>query len=119
MSKHSKSPAASAGRNVGIDLGDKKSPVCIVDEQGNIVSQEWVVTTPDEFGKRFSCQPALDIAMEVGTHSHWANELLGSCGHDAEVDSKGASANGSEAGSDEGIGWWESWGQFKSRDGTL
>jgi transposase len=85
MSKHSKTPAAGAGRYVGIDLGDKKSRVCIVDEQGNIVSQEWVVTTPDAFGKRFSGQAAMGIAMEVGTHSRWASELLRSCGHDVRV----------------------------------
>ena len=85
MSKHSKTPAAGAGRYVGIDLGDKKSRVCIVDEQGNIVSQEWVITTPDEFSKRFLGQAAMAIAMEVGTHSRWASELLRSCGHDVRV----------------------------------
>ena len=85
MSKHSKTPAADAVRFVGIDLGDKKSRVCILDEPGNIVSQEWVVTTPEAFRKRFEGQAPMHIAMEVGTHSRWASELLRSCGHNVRV----------------------------------
>lgn len=85
MSKDSKKPAAGTGRYIGIDLGDKKSRVCIVDEQGQIVSQEWVVTTPAAFNKRFLGQPEMHIAMEVGTHSRWASELLESCGHNVRV----------------------------------
>jgi transposase len=85
MSKHIKKPAGETRRYVGIDLGDKKSRVCIVDEQGEIVSQEWVVTTPGAFLKRFRSEAAMRIAMEVGTHSRWASELLGRCGHDVRV----------------------------------
>jgi len=40
MEKDSKRPAEETRRYVGIDLGDKKSRLCIVDEQGKIVSQE-------------------------------------------------------------------------------
>ena len=85
MSKHSKKPAGEARRYVGIDLGDKKSRVCIVDERGEIVSQEWVVTTPTAFLKRFHGEATMRIAMEVGTHSRWASELLGRLGHDVLV----------------------------------
>ena len=44
MSKDIKKPAGETRRYVGIDLGDKKSRVCILDERGEIVLQEWVVT---------------------------------------------------------------------------
>ena len=47
MSKHINKPAGETRRYVGIDLGDRKSRLCIVDEQGSIVLQEWVVTTPE------------------------------------------------------------------------
>ena len=50
---------------MGIDLGDKKSRVCILDERGEIVLQEWVVTTPEAFFKRFHGETKMDIAMEV------------------------------------------------------
>ena len=54
MSKDIKTPVGEARRYVGIDLGDKKSRVCILDERGEIVLQEWVETTPEAFFKRFA-----------------------------------------------------------------
>src|SRR5712672_2934464 len=53
MSKDIKKPAGETRRYVGIDLGDKKSRVCTLDERGEIVLQEWVVTAPEAFFKRF------------------------------------------------------------------
>jgi transposase len=85
MTKHIKKPAGETRRYVGIDLGDKKSRVCIVDEQGAVVLQEWVVTTPEAFWKRFGSEADMCIAMEVGTHSRWASELLERCGHEVRV----------------------------------
>lgn len=85
MSQDIKESVKETGRYVGIDLGDKKSRVCLVNEQGQMVLQEWVVTTPEALFKRFHGQPKMHIAMEVGTHSRWASELLGRCGHDVRV----------------------------------
>ena len=81
MSKDIKKPVGETRRYVGIDLGDKKSRVCILDERGEIVLQEWVETTPEAFFKRFRGEAKMDIAMEVGMHSRWASDLLGRCGH--------------------------------------
>jgi len=81
MSKHSKEPAEKSGRYVGIDLGDTKSRVCTVDKLGQVVSEEWLATTPEAFFKRFGGRTNLHIAMEVGTHSRWASEVLLRCGH--------------------------------------
>jgi len=47
--------------------------------------QEWVVTTPEAFFKRFHGEAKMDIAMEVGAHSRWASDLLGRCGHKVVV----------------------------------
>ena len=85
MSKDIKKPAGETRRYVGIDLDDKKSRVCILDERGEIVLQEWVVTTPEAFFKRFHGETKVDIAMEVGEHSRWASDLLGRCGHKVVV----------------------------------
>jgi transposase len=86
MSKDIKKPAGETRRYVGIDLGDKKSRVCIVDEHGEMVSQEWVATTPEAIFKRFRGEAKMEIAMEVGVHSRWASELLGRCcGHQVRV----------------------------------
>lgn len=85
MRKDIKNPAEETRRYVGIDLGDKRSRVCIVDQQGKIVSQEWVMTTPETFLDRFGGQAPVLMAMEVGTHSRWASELLRACGHEVRV----------------------------------
>ena len=77
MSKDIKKPAGETRRYVGIDLGDKKSRVCILDERGEIVLQEWVETTPEAFFKRFHGETKMDIAMEVGAHSRWAQRSIG------------------------------------------
>ena len=85
MSKDIKKPAGETRRYVGIDLGDKKSRVCTLDERGEIVLQEWVVTTPEAFFKRFHGETKMDIAMEVGAHSRWSSDLLRRCGHHVVV----------------------------------
>jgi hypothetical protein len=41
MRKHSKKPTEKVSGYVGIDLGDKKSRVCTLGEQGQVVAQEW------------------------------------------------------------------------------
>jgi transposase len=85
MRKHSKKPAEKVSGYVGIDLGDKKSRVCTLGEQGEVVAQEWVTTTPEAFFKRFSGPANMRIAMEVGTHSRWASEVLKRCGQEVIV----------------------------------
>jgi transposase len=85
MGKDIKSPTEDARRYVGIDLGDKRSRVCVLNQKGEIVLQEWVDTTPAAFFKRFQDEPAMRIAMEVGAHSRWASDVLGRCGHDVRV----------------------------------
>ena len=72
-------------RYAGIDLGDRRSRLCLANEKGDIIAQEWVETTPEAFVKRFRGEPRMRIAMEVGTHSRWARELLEKCGHDVRV----------------------------------
>jgi len=85
MSKRIKKPGGQSRRYVGIDLGDRRSRVCVLDEQGDVVSQEWIATTPEALLKRFRKEVEMRVALEVGTHSRWASELLGRCGHDVRV----------------------------------
>ena len=57
----------------------------MLNEEGQVVVDEWVTTTPEAFLKRFSGQAKMRIAMEVGTHSRWASRVLRACGHDVRV----------------------------------
>ena len=70
---------------IGIDLGDKNSNYCIMDEEAEILAEGVIGMTTDEFSVYFSALPSSRIAMEVGTHSPWVNALLKDLGHEVYV----------------------------------
>jgi transposase len=71
----------------GLDLGDKYSYLCLLDqESGEVIEEGRLRTTPEAFRRRFSSeQQSLRIAIEAGTHSPWASRVLEECGHDVLV----------------------------------
>jgi transposase len=71
--------------SVGIDLGDKKCRFCFLDAKGDIVFEDALSTTQEEFKAYFSSIPKARIAIEVGTHSPWICELLETIGHTVYV----------------------------------
>lgn len=66
---------------IGIDLGDRHSHLCLLDDAGTVVEEGRLATTPDAFRRRFASLPRARIALEVGTHSPWASALLAELGH--------------------------------------
>jgi transposase len=67
----------------GLDLGDRYSYLCLIDdESGEVVEEGRLRTTPEAFGRRFDSEEKLTIAIEVGTHSTWVSRLLKGCGHE-------------------------------------
>jgi transposase len=70
---------------IGIDLGDRFSHYCVLDEAGALVDEGRLATTPAAFGVRLGSAPRARIALEVGTHSPWVSELLKSAGHEVLV----------------------------------
>jgi transposase len=70
---------------VGLDLGDKTSEICILDEAGEVVEESRISTTPTGLKRKFSCLPRCGVAMEVGTHSRWVSQLLKEMGHEVLV----------------------------------
>ena len=77
--------AAKQRLTVGIDLGDKASRYCILDEAGEMVSEDQVPTTKEGLDSLFAKMPASRIAIEVGTHSPWVSRHLASMGHEVIV----------------------------------
>ena len=71
----------------GLDLGDKYSyPLCLIDtENGEVIEEGRLRTTPEAFERRFASEPSLRIAIEAGTHSPWASRVLEECGHEVLV----------------------------------
>jgi transposase len=74
-----------AAWTVGVDLGDRTSHFCVLDEGGMVVERGRVPTTRDGIGKRFEKRSRMRIAMEVGTHSPWVSRLLKGLGHEVWV----------------------------------
>src|SRR5919108_964678 len=66
----------------GLDLGDKYSYLCLIDtENGEVMEEGRLRTTPEAFRRRFASKRPLRIAIEAGTHSPWASRVLEECGH--------------------------------------
>ena len=70
---------------IGIDLGDRKSHVCVLDAAGEVVEESRIATTPRALRARFECLARTRIAHEVGGHSAWVSELLKELGHEVIV----------------------------------
>jgi hypothetical protein len=61
---------------IGVDLGDRWSCYCVLDEAGKIILEQEVATTPEAMKQVFAKIPQSLIAMETGTHSPWVSRLL-------------------------------------------
>lgn len=70
---------------IGLDLGDKTSRYCVLDEQGEVQEEGSVATTKKALGAKFGSLRRCRIALEVGTHSPWISRLLSSWGHEVIV----------------------------------
>lgn len=70
---------------VGLDLGDRYSQFCLVDQSGTVVEEGRLRTTPDALQRYFTGRSPMRIVIEVGTHSPWISRLLEECGHEALV----------------------------------
>jgi transposase len=70
----------------GLDLGDKYSYLCLIDQQGGEIMEEGrLPTTPEALRRRFASEQPMRIAVETGTHSPWVSRLLRECGHEVLV----------------------------------
>src|SRR5215210_234383 len=66
----------------GLDIGDKYSYLCLIDqESGQVMEEGRLRTTPEAFRRRFASEQPMRIAIEAGTHSPWVSRLLEACGH--------------------------------------
>jgi len=70
---------------IGLDLGDRSSSYCVLDEAGKILLEQKLPTTPEGMKQTFARMPRSRIAMETGTHSPWVSRLLKGLGHEVIV----------------------------------
>jgi len=70
---------------IGVDLGDRWSFYCVLDESGKVILEEKLATTPDAMKQTFARIARSRIAMETGTHSPWVSRLLTQLRHEVIV----------------------------------
>src|SRR6202140_1244121 len=70
---------------IGLDLGDRNSWYCVVDEAGQIQLEQRVRTTAKALQEVFGTMPRSRIALEIGTHSPWISRMLSDLGHEVIV----------------------------------
>src|SRR6185503_730361 len=70
---------------IGLDLGDRNSWYCVLDEAGHIQLEQRVRATAKGLQDIFGAMPRSRIALEIGTHSPWISRLLRELGHEVIV----------------------------------
>jgi transposase len=70
---------------IGVDLGDKTSRFCCLNQNGEVEKEGSVAMTRKAMLEKFGIAERCRIAMEVGTHSPWVSRLLASLGHEVIV----------------------------------
>jgi transposase len=70
---------------VGVDLGDRSSRYCIVDETGEVVVEGSLASTRKGLDQVFGALARCRVALEVGTHSPWVSRQLTRLGHEVIV----------------------------------
>jgi transposase len=66
---------------IGIDLGDRKHAVCVLDAKGGIIKQETITNTHASLTALSRRHPGALVVMEVGMHSPWTSRFLEGLGH--------------------------------------
>jgi transposase len=77
--------AAKQRLTVGLDLGDRSSRYCILNEAGEKASEDQLPTTKAGLDSLFAKMAPCRIALEVGTHSPWVSRHLAAMGHEVIV----------------------------------
>ena len=69
----------------GIDLHQKHSEICILDETGTVVERTRISTTRTGLDRYFGKRGAMRVCMEAGGSSPWVSRLIAGHGHDVVV----------------------------------
>jgi len=70
---------------IGLDLGDRTSWYCLLDEVGEVLQEQKLSTAPKAMREVFGAMPRCRIALETGMHSPWVSRVLSELGHEVIV----------------------------------
>ncbi len=70
---------------IGLDLGDKKHALCVLNQDGEIVDERTITNHRESLRRLSQKHPGARIAFEVGSHSPWIKRFLADLGHEVFV----------------------------------
>jgi transposase len=70
---------------IGMDLGDRFTYYCVLDQAGEAVIEQKLATTKPAMKQVFGRMPRSRVALETGAHSPWVSRLLIALGHEVIV----------------------------------
>src|SRR6202451_2085749 len=70
---------------IGLDLGDRWSWYCVLNEAGEVLLEQKLATTPKAMREVLGTMPRCRMALETGMHSPWVSRLLSELGHEVIV----------------------------------
>src|ERR1700731_1122512 len=70
---------------IGMDLGDKFTYYCVLDEAGEVMVEQKLPTTQPAMKQAFGRIPRSRVALETGAHSPWVSRQLTQLGHEVIV----------------------------------
>ena len=74
-----------SGMTIGIDVGDRYSHLCLLDEHGELAERARVATTRTAMEGWFSRRARCRVVLEACCHSPWLSRLLDSLGYEVVV----------------------------------
>lgn len=69
-------PVPPSGFTLGLDLGDRKHHVCVLNAQGEILHEGSLPNTRPALAQLLADYPRATVALEAGTHSPWISRFL-------------------------------------------
>jgi transposase len=75
----------SMGFTIGLDMGDRRSDLCVLDPTGAVQARLQAATTEPALVAALRRYPQARVVLEVGTHSPWVSRLLERHGHEVIV----------------------------------
>jgi len=70
---------------IGMDLGDRFTYYCVLDEEGEVLVEQKLPTTQPGMKQVFGRIPCSRVALETGAHSPWVSRHLGPFGQDSDL----------------------------------
>ena len=75
----------SAGLTIGLDVGDRRSDLCVLDRSGAVQARGQAATTEPGLVAALRPYRGARVVLEVGTHSPWVSRLLARLEYDVIV----------------------------------